>query len=92
MSRARIQGRGQHAQVGGLVAVHAGAEGPSQPQRRRPGYRATDLNGSSGFRTLEQGAQVSVHLATLPADGQSGVLWGHLWTTEDPEASGVLPW
>jgi NAD(P)-dependent dehydrogenase (short-subunit alcohol dehydrogenase family) len=57
-----------------------------------PGYCATDLNGHNGFRTPEQGAQVSVHLATLPADGPSGVLWGHLWTTEGPEVSGVLPW
>ena len=57
-----------------------------------PGYCATDLNGHNGFRTPEQGAQVSVHLATLPADGPSGVLWGHLWTTDGPEASGVLPW
>ena len=55
-------------------------------------YCATDLNGHSGFRTPEQGAAVSVHLATLPADGPSGVLWGHLWTTDGPEAYGVLPW
>ena len=33
-----------------------------------------------------------MHLATLPADGPSGVLWGHLWTTDGPEAYGVLPW
>jgi hypothetical protein len=39
-----------------------------------PGYCATDLNGSSGFRTAAQGAEVSVHLATLPADGPSGML------------------
>ncbi len=40
-----------------------------------PGYCATDLNGRSGFRSPEQGAEVSVHLATLPQDGLSGSLW-----------------
>ena len=57
-----------------------------------PGYCATDLNGRRGFRTAEQGAQVSVHLATLPPDGPNGVLWGHLWRTDGPEEYGVLPW
>jgi len=58
-----------------------------------PGYCATDLNGNRGFRTPEQGASVSVHLATLPDDGPSGVLWGHLWgDPADPDACGVIPW
>ena len=58
-----------------------------------PGYCATDLNGNSGFRTPEQGAAVSVHLATLPVDGPTGVLWGHLWgDAADPDACGVIPW
>lgn len=30
-----------------------------------PGYVATDLNGFQGYRTVEQGAKVAVHLATL---------------------------
>ncbi|MEU5786821.1 SDR family oxidoreductase [Micromonospora purpureochromogenes] len=54
-----------------------------------PGYCATDLNGSSGYRTPEQGAEVSVHLATLPAGGPSGQLWGHLAADD---SYGVLPW
>jgi len=57
-----------------------------------PGYCATDLNGNSGFRTPEQGAEVSVHLATLPDDGPSGVLWGYVWTADGTESYGVLPW
>jgi NAD(P)-dependent dehydrogenase (short-subunit alcohol dehydrogenase family) len=57
-----------------------------------PGYCATDLNGSSGFRTAVQGAEVSVHLATLPADGPSGVLWGYLWTADGTGSYGILPW
>ena len=57
-----------------------------------PGYCATDLNGRRGFRTPEQGAEVSVHLATLPADGPTGVLWGYLWTADGSESYGVLPW
>jgi NAD(P)-dependent dehydrogenase (short-subunit alcohol dehydrogenase family) len=57
-----------------------------------PGYCATDLNGNSGFRAAAQGAEVSVHLATLPADGPSGVLWGYVWRADGTESYGVLPW
>jgi NAD(P)-dependent dehydrogenase (short-subunit alcohol dehydrogenase family) len=57
-----------------------------------PGYCATDLNGRSGFRTPEQGAEVSLHLATLPADGPTGTLWGYVWTADGTESYGVLPW
>jgi len=57
-----------------------------------PGYCATDLNGHSGFRTAEQGAQVSVHLATLPADGPTGTLWGHIWTADGDGGYGILSW
>jgi hypothetical protein len=46
----------------------------------------------SGFRTPQQGAEVSVHLATLPDDGPSGVLWGYVWTADGTESYGVLPW
>ncbi|MCI4064528.1 SDR family NAD(P)-dependent oxidoreductase [Micromonospora sp. R77] len=55
-----------------------------------PGYCATDFNGNSGFRTAEQGAEVSVHLATLPADGPSGLLWG--FQMDAGGGYGVLPW
>jgi len=66
---------------------------PIKVNAANPGYCATDLNGHRGHRTAEQGARVSVHLATLPADGPTGALWGHLWTVGgDPEAYGVLPW
>ncbi|MFJ6195400.1 SDR family oxidoreductase [Micromonospora sp. NPDC092111] len=54
-----------------------------------PGYCATDFNGHAGYRTAEQGADVSVHLATLPADGPSGQLWGHLAADD---SYGLLPW
>ncbi|MBL1077737.1 SDR family oxidoreductase [Nocardia sp. 2] len=54
-----------------------------------PGYCATDLNGNSGFRAAEQGAEPTVHLATLPADGPSGQLWGYLW---GQDAYGPLSW
>ncbi len=37
-----------------------------------PGYVATDLNRFSGPRTVEQGAKIIVHLATLPAGGPTG--------------------
>jgi NAD(P)-dependent dehydrogenase (short-subunit alcohol dehydrogenase family) len=61
-----------------------------------PGYCATDLNQNNGFRTAEQGAEVSVHLATLPDDGPTSQLWGYLWaagsTPDSPPTYGVLPW
>jgi len=57
-----------------------------------PGYCATDLNGRRGFRQPVEGARVSVHLATLPDDGPTGQLWGHLWRADDQGGDGVLPW
>jgi NAD(P)-dependent dehydrogenase (short-subunit alcohol dehydrogenase family) len=66
-------------------------ETPIKVNAANPGYCDTDFNGHRGFRTPEQGAEVSVHLATLPADGPDGRLWGHLWTAGE-DGSGVLPW
>ncbi|KQS49724.1 MULTISPECIES: SDR family oxidoreductase [unclassified Sphingomonas] len=37
-----------------------------------PGYTATDFNGHSGYRTVEQAATGIVWLATQPADGPTG--------------------
>ncbi|GLW03593.1 SDR family oxidoreductase [Streptomyces lavendulae] len=37
-----------------------------------PGYVATDLNGHQGTRTVEEGARIVVHLATLGEDGPTG--------------------
>jgi NAD(P)-dependent dehydrogenase (short-subunit alcohol dehydrogenase family) len=65
---------------------------PIKVNAANPGYCATDLNGHRGFRTPEQGAEATVHLATLPDDGPSGLLWGHLWTAEGDGGYGVLPW
>jgi len=65
---------------------------PIKVNAANPGYCATDLTGHAGFRTPRQGAEVSVALATLPADGPAGVLWGHLWTTDGGGSCGVLPW
>lgn len=48
-----------------------------------PGYVATDINGNSGPRTVEQGASEPVRLATLPEDGPTGGYFN-----ED----GPLPW
>ncbi|MFC4018855.1 SDR family oxidoreductase [Micromonospora sp. GCM10011542] len=63
---------------------------PIKVNAANPGYCATDLNGNSGFRTPEQGAEVSVHLATLPAHGPSGLLWG--FQMDAGGGYGVLPW
>ncbi|MFJ4657893.1 SDR family oxidoreductase [Nocardia sp. NPDC088792] len=63
---------------------------PIKVNAANPGYTATDLNHNSGFRTAAQGAEPSVHLATLPADGPSGVLWGYRWGAD--EEYGQLEW
>jgi NAD(P)-dependent dehydrogenase (short-subunit alcohol dehydrogenase family) len=66
---------------------------PIKVNAANPGYTKTDLNRNSGFRSVTEGAEASVYLATLPADGPSGILWGHLWTADGPaDAYGVLPW
>jgi len=53
-----------------------------------PGYVATDLNQNQGYRTVEQGATIAVHLATLGPmgptagffnDGSEAVLGRHAW-------------
>jgi NAD(P)-dependent dehydrogenase (short-subunit alcohol dehydrogenase family) len=65
---------------------------PIKVNAANPGYCATDLNGRSGFRAPEQGAEVSVHLATLPSDGPTGTFWGHLWTADGDGGYGALAW
>ena len=57
------------------VTVHFAYElkdTPIKVNAADPGFTATDLNGHSGYRTVEQGATAAVRLATLPADGPTG--------------------
>lgn len=68
------------------------ADTPVKVNAANPGYCATDLNGNTGFRSAQQGAEVCVHLATLPADGPTGTLWGYVWTGSGEGSNGVLPW
>ncbi|MEU0543511.1 SDR family oxidoreductase [Nocardia sp. NPDC005978] len=63
---------------------------PIKVNAANPGYCATDFNGNTGFRTAAQGAEPSVYLATLPADGPSGQFWGYLWGGDTEY--GLLPW
>jgi len=67
---------------------------PIKVNAANPGFTATDFNDHRGFRTAAQGAEPSVHLATLPADGPSGILWGHIWTTggDGDGGHGILAW
>jgi NAD(P)-dependent dehydrogenase (short-subunit alcohol dehydrogenase family) len=66
---------------------------PIKVNAANPGYTKTDLNRNSGFRSVTEGAEASVYLATLPGDGPSGMLWGHLWSADGPaDAYGTLPW
>ncbi|ASU77646.1 short-chain dehydrogenase [Actinopolyspora erythraea] len=48
-----------------------------------PGYTATDLNGNTGTRTVEQGAEIIVRAALLGPDGPTG---GYF------DDAGPLPW
>ncbi|WP_426644339.1 SDR family oxidoreductase (plasmid) [Priestia megaterium] len=48
-----------------------------------PGYTSTDLNGHSGYRSVEQGASTVVKLATLANDGPTGGFF---------DENGVVPW
>lgn len=48
-----------------------------------PGYTATDLNGHRGHRTVQQAAEIVVHLATLGADGPTAGYFND---------DGSLPW
>lgn len=48
-----------------------------------PGYVATDLNGHRGVRTVQEGAEIIVRLATLPEDGPTAGFFND---------AGVVPW
>jgi NAD(P)-dependent dehydrogenase (short-subunit alcohol dehydrogenase family) len=48
-----------------------------------PGYTATDLNGHSGFQTVEEGTDVIVTLAQVPPDGPTGIF---------VDRNGPVPW
>jgi NAD(P)-dependent dehydrogenase (short-subunit alcohol dehydrogenase family) len=48
-----------------------------------PGYTATDLNGHSGFQTVEEGTDVIVTLAQVPPDGPTGAF---------VDRNGPVPW
>ena len=65
---------------------------PVKVNAANPGYCATDLNGHTGFRTAAEGASVSVHLATLPADGPTGTFYGYRWGGGPVGDYDVLPW
>ncbi|HVJ88798.1 MAG TPA: SDR family oxidoreductase [Labilithrix sp.] len=48
-----------------------------------PGYVATDLNGHRGVRTVQEGAEIIVRLATLPEDGPTAGFFND---------AGAVPW
>jgi NAD(P)-dependent dehydrogenase (short-subunit alcohol dehydrogenase family) len=57
------------------------------PQMRinavEPGFTSTDLNGNTGFQSVEQGAEIIVRMAEVGAEGPTG---GYF------DAEGILPW
>ncbi|MGF7239035.1 MAG: SDR family NAD(P)-dependent oxidoreductase [Frankia sp.] len=48
-----------------------------------PGFTKTDLNGNTGFQTVEEGAEIIVRMAQVGADGPTGGFF---------DAEGTLPW
>jgi NAD(P)-dependent dehydrogenase (short-subunit alcohol dehydrogenase family) len=48
-----------------------------------PGYTATDLNGHTGYQTVEEGSAAIVALATVPPDGPTGGFF---------DRNGPVPW
>jgi NAD(P)-dependent dehydrogenase (short-subunit alcohol dehydrogenase family) len=48
-----------------------------------PGYTATDLNGNSGTKTVAEGAEAIVAMATIAADGPTGTF---------SDDRGTVPW
>ena len=42
-----------------------------------PGYAATDMNGGTGHRTIEQAAEVAVNLAQAGVDGPTAGFFNH---------------
>jgi len=67
---------------------------PIKVNAANPGFTSTAFNDNRGIRSAAEGAEPSVYLATLPDDGPSGILWGHIWTTEgDGDGGyGTLSW
>jgi NAD(P)-dependent dehydrogenase (short-subunit alcohol dehydrogenase family) len=64
---------------------------PIKVNAANPGFTATDFTDNRGVRTAAEGAEASVHLATLPDDGPTGILWGHIWTTDGDGDGGYGP-
>jgi NAD(P)-dependent dehydrogenase (short-subunit alcohol dehydrogenase family) len=56
---------------------------PAKVNSACPGYVATDINNNSGTRTVQQGATIIVHLATLDATGPTGGFFND---------DGPIPW
>ncbi|MEU8899630.1 SDR family oxidoreductase [Nocardia sp. NPDC048505] len=66
-----------------LTALYAQAFGDLRVNAVDPGYTATDLNGHTGFQTVEQGAEAIVRLAMIGPDGPTGGFF---------DREGTVPW
>ena len=66
---------------------------PIKVNAANPGYTRPTSTATADSGRPPRGREASVHLATLPADGPSGILWGHLWTADGPgDAYGAIGW
>ncbi|MEV0039288.1 SDR family NAD(P)-dependent oxidoreductase [Streptomyces sp. NPDC050804] len=71
------------AAVGMLTVQYAKALPDVRVNAVDPGFTATDLNGSTGPQTVEEGTDAIVRLATIGPDGPTGTF---------SDRAGVLPW
>jgi NAD(P)-dependent dehydrogenase (short-subunit alcohol dehydrogenase family) len=94
LTRASAQGARQHSYPGvaypasktavNMITVkYANAFPEMRINAVEPGFTATDLNGNTGFRTVEQGAEIIVRMAQIGPDGPTGGLF---------DTEGTLPW
>lgn len=67
-----------------VLANHAFAAVPNAKVNSAcPGYTSTEINGNTGYRTVQQAADIIVKLATLPNDGPTGAFFND---------AGPIPW
>ena len=66
-----------------VILAHELKDTPIKVNSADPGYTATDLNGNSGTKTVAEGAEVIIRLATLATFGATGGYFND---------EGVVPW
>jgi len=80
-------GRAQHAHP---PSMPRNSERLDQGQRRQPGSPPPTSTTTADTARSAREAEPSVSQATLPDGGPSGIVWGHLWTSDGEGGYGTL--